>query len=364
MSEKINIKILVAPLDWGLGHATRCIPIITHLEQLGCKVIIGAEGVQAKLLKKEFPHLDFVNLPGYRIKYSKSRLFFALKILMQLPKIFLAIKKENKWLKNFVTHTPVNAIISDNRYGLYLTETPSVFVTHQLLIKAPLLAIEQLLQKLNYFLINRFSTCWIPDEKGTINLAGKLSHPGKLPAIPLQYLGGLSRLHLHQGFEKKYDLLIILSGPEPQRSVLEMKILSELQRYDGPVLLVRGLPGIEKVITAKHNITVQNHLAAKDLEIAFCESDLIISRSGYTTIMDIFKLKRKAVLIPTPGQTEQEYLAKHLEEQDWAVSMDQQDFDLNKLLHRVQHFEYKLPQLDMEGYKDVVTTFVWNIKRT
>ena len=363
MSEKINIKILVAPLDWGLGHATRCIPIITHLEQLGCKVIIGAEGAQAKLLKKEFPHLDFVHLPGYRIKYSKSKLFFALKIIMQLPKIFLAIKKENKWLKSFATHTPLDAIISDNRYGLYLTGTPSVFVTHQLLIKAPI-RIEPLLQKLNYCLINRFSTCWIPDEKGTMSFAGKLSHPEKLPHIPLQYLGGLSRLHMHQGFEKKYHLLIILSGPEPQRSVLETKVLLELKHFEGRVLLVRGLPGIEKTITTTDNITVKNHLPAKDLETAFCKSDLIISRSGYTTVMDIFKLRRKAVLIPTPGQTEQEYLAKHLEEQGWAIAMDQQDFDLNKLLQRVQHFEYKLPQLDMDGYRNVVTTFVRNINAT
>ena len=361
MSEKINIKILVAPLDWGLGHATRCIPIITLLQQLGCKVIIGAEGAQAKLLKKEFPQLDFVNLPGYRIQYSKSKLFFALKIVMQLPKIFLAIRKENKWLKNFVKNTNVDAVISDNRYGLYHKKIPSIFITHQLLIKTPIPFVEQLLQKLNYFLINRFSTCWIPDEKGAVNLAGKLSHPKDLPDIPLEYLGGLSRLLTHQVIEKKYDLLIILSGPEPQRSVLEVKVLSELQRYNGHVLLVRGLPGVEEKITGTNNITIKNHLAAKDLETAFCESELIISRSGYTTIMDIFKLRRKSVLIPTPGQTEQEYLAKHLEEQGWAMSMNQEDFDLSKLFLRVQHFEYKLPQLDMQAYKNVITTFVRSI---
>jgi hypothetical protein len=363
VSDKINIKILVAPLDWGLGHATRCIPIITELLQLGCKVIIAAEGAQANLLKREFPYVDFVNLAGYDIKYSRSRFFFTLKMVMQLPKILLAIKKENKWLQSFILHTPVDAVISDNRYGLYLTGISSVFITHQLVIKAPIVTVEKLLQKLNYSLIKHFSTCWVPDEKGSMNIAGKLSHPKKLPSIPVEYLGGLSRLTGNH-FEKKYALMIILSGPEPQRSLLEEKVFSELGSYNDKVLLVRGLPGSGEIEASKPNITIKSHLASKDLEAAFCSSDLIISRSGYTTVMDILKLNRRSVLIPTPGQTEQEYLAKHLEDQGWCFTVRQEDFNLDKLLQKVEHFEYKLPQLDMESYKNVVHQFVAKLSST
>lgn len=358
MSDKINIKILVAPLDWGLGHATRCIPIINQLLKSGCKIIIAAGGPQEKLLKTEFPDLVFINLPGYQIKYSTIKRFFTLKIILQIPKIFFAIKRENRWLKAFISQTPVDAIISDNRYGLYHPGLPSVFITHQLLIKVPFSIAERILQRLNYVLIEKFTYCWVPDEKGKVNLAGALSHPKKLPQLQLNYLGGLSRLSKQIDCKKKYDFLVIISGPEPQRSLLEKKMLSQLASFGGSVLFIRGLPTIEEVLLSKENIIIKNHLPAKELEEAFCESELIISRSGYTTVMDICKLQKKAILIPTPGQTEQEYLAHHLEEQGWCISMSQDDFSLDKLLLRVKHFKYKLPQLDMEGYRNVVEDFI------
>jgi uncharacterized protein (TIGR00661 family) len=362
VSDKINIKILVAPLDWGLGHATRCIPIITQLLQLGCKVIIATEGAQEKLLKTEFPNLVFVRLRGYQIRYSANKRFFPLKIILQLPKIFRAIKMENRWLRAFIRQTPVDAVISDNRYGLYHAGVPCVFITHQLLIKAPFSVAEKLMQRLNYSLIEKFSKCWVPDYPGLVNLAGLLSHPAKFPAVKVEYLGGLSRLNKTIDCKKEFDLLVILSGPEPQRSLLEKKLTSELRSFEGTVLLVRGLPANNEITTSEKNIIVRNHLPARELEEAVCKSELVISRSGYTTVMDICKLQKKAVLIPTPGQTEQEYLAYHLEKQGWCIAMQQDDFSLPKLLERVKHFEYKLPQLDMDAYKDVVTQFVRDLK--
>lgn len=358
ITPKINIKILVAPLDWGLGHATRCIPLIAELLKLGCKVIIAAEGVQENLLKQEFPDLVFVHLPGYRIKYSSTERFFSLKIILQLPKIFRVIRKEKRWLKRFITHTPVDAVISDNRYGFQRAGIPCVFITHQLLIKAPFALAESILQQLNYSLIQKFTACWVPDEKGQVNFGGELSHPKYLPKLPVQYLGGLSRLRKQADYDTKYDLLVILSGPEPQRTLLEKKMLAELDTFSGAVLFVRGLPRHEKLPTVRGNVTVKNHLASKELEAAFSSSDLIISRSGYTTLMDICKLQKRSILIPTPGQTEQEYLAKHFEQQGWAVSVSQQDFSLQKLLDWAERFEYKLPQLEMLSYKAVVEDFV------
>lgn len=358
VTKKINIKILVAPLDWGLGHATRCIPLITDLLKLGCKVVIAAEGAQEKLLKTEFPDLVFVHLPGYRIKYSSNQRFFLLKIILQLPKIFYAVRKENRWLKSFISHTPVDAVISDNRYGMRLKHLPCVFITHQLLIKAPFTFLEKMVQRVNYALIGKFTACWVPDEKGQINLGGELSHPKKLPKTELQYLGGLSRLTKQLNCKIKYDLLIILSGPEPQRTLLEKKMLTELETFEGSVLLVRGLPGQKKVLEARKNIVIKNHLASEELQDAFCESNLVISRSGYTTLMDICKLEKKSILIATPGQTEQEYLASHFENQGWCIAASQANFSLQKLLNDARQFEYKLPQLGMQSYKSVVKEFV------
>jgi uncharacterized protein (TIGR00661 family) len=176
--------------------------------------------------------------------------------------------------------------------------------------------------------------------------------------VPVDYLGPMSRLTGKTDHAKKYDLLFIISGPEPQRSVLEKKIVAELSSFKGAVLLVRGLPGGDGKLVLGENIIVKNHLAADELEVAFSNSDLIVSRSGYTTVMDIIKLRKKVLLIPTPGQTEQEYLAMHLEEQGWCMSMSQEDFSVSKMMAKAAHFEYMLPQIDMEHYKVVVSNFV------
>ncbi|MDP9230739.1 MAG: glycosyl transferase family 28, partial [Bacteroidota bacterium] len=192
-------RILVAPLDWGLGHATRCIPIIKELINQNCDVWLAGEGAQAALLQKEFPGLSFLNLPGYRISYNKSSMKLFLGILLQVPKILRAISKENKWLKKMMTKYTFDAIISDNRYGLYHKKIFTAFITHQLLIKTSLGKLsEKILQQWNYKFINRFTQCWVPDEEGSINLAGELSHPKKNPAIPLKYIGAISRFEILQ----------------------------------------------------------------------------------------------------------------------------------------------------------------------
>ena len=238
-----NSTILVAPLDWGLGHATRCIPLIRFLLQSKCKVIIAAQEQQEKLLKAEFPTVTFIPIPGYNIKYTTVERFFLLKIALQVPKILITIYNEKKWLNNFLKKNIVNAIISDNRYGLFHNKVTSVFITHQLLIKTSFSFLEKIIQKINYRYIKKFSLCWIPDEKGAINLAGELSHPVIFPKIPVTYIGGLSRLEKQAEKAAVFYLLIILSGPEPQRTLFEEIILAELKTFKEKVLLVRGLPG-------------------------------------------------------------------------------------------------------------------------
>jgi len=362
LSNEANI-VLVAPLDWGLGHATRCIPLINLLLQKGCKVIIAAEGIQKELLKPEFSNVIFVDIPGYRIKYTNSKRLFALKIAAQIPKILLAIRREKKWLHRFLKNNKVDVIISDNRYGFTHSKVTSVFITHQLLIRAPFAFIEKILLKFNYRLIRKFSLCWVPDEKGGQNLAGALSHPPQMPLTEVKYIGGLSRLE-KQETAIKYDVLIILSGPEPQRTLLEKEITIQLINFKGKAFLVRGLPGGKSQLCSTNNLIIKNHLPATDLARVMNESAYIISRSGYTTVMDMCKLKKKSILIPTPGQTEQEYLADHLQKQGWCLAAKQKDFSLEDSLQKAKNFKFQLPELNMEVYKDTLTALINGLKVT
>lgn len=359
---KFNTTILVAPLDWGLGHSTRCIPLIKHLQSLGCRIIIAVEGAQEILLKHEFPSLEFLQLSGYQIRYTFSKRFLSAKILMQLPKIYRTVQNEHEWLKKIVTEHKIDAVISDNRYGLFHSAIPCVFITHQLLIKTPFNLAEKFLQNINYHFINKFNECWVPDEQDSLNLAGVLSHPTMLPSIPVKYLGPLSRLELKQTALIKYDLLIVLSGPEPQRTFLENTLLNQLQTFEGNALLVRGLPGEVDNLPSFNNVIIINHLLSVEMESAFNESELIISRSGYTTVMDVFKLQKKAILIPTPGQTEQEYLAKHLAKQGWCLTVEQHEFNLQASLKQANFFPFKFPDLSMDGYKKIIENFLSDIQ--
>ncbi len=336
-------RILVAPLDWGLGHATRCIPLIRELLAQGAAPWLAGEGAQEELLRTEFPDLPFLPLPGYRVHYAKTKRGLLWKMLKQGPKIRRAIQHEHQWLKKMVTEHRFDAVISDNRYGLCHSTIPSVFITHQLTIQTPLGKwTEKELQKRNYRYINKFTECWVPDLEAEMNLAAALSHPAKKPLVPLRYIGLLSRFEKKESTENANDLLIILSGPEPQRSILEEKILNDISNYDGRATIVRGLPGDASMIPSTNMIRIYNHLPSGALNDAMLEAGYVISRSGYSTVMDIATLEKKSILIPTPGQTEQEYLGRSLAKKGLAVCIDQQDFSLPAALEMAAAYSYDL----------------------
>jgi len=357
--EKINNssakgpKILIAPLDWGLGHATRCIPIIKELLHQKCDVWVAAAGDQKKLLHEEFPYIRFVEIPGYGIKYGKNRASTLLELLLSIPKILIRIKRENRWLRTFMARERPDAIISDNRYGLYAKGVSTVFITHQLHIMTPFGAwADSLLQRINYRKIGRFSRCWVPDLKGESSLAGSLSHPAALPDVPTSYIGILSRL------EKVTpalicDLLILLSGPEPQRTIFEQLLLAQLPAFSGKIIMVRGLPGRlpEKAaacgeaaqvpeISRQGQWTIYDHLPARELNAIITGAAMTISRAGYSTVMDLMKLGKKAILVPTPGQIEQEYLGKYLSGKGLAFCAQQKGFVLKEVLQRAAEFPF------------------------
>ncbi len=353
--------ILITPLDWGLGHATRCIPIINELICQDCEVLIAASGNSFFLLKKEFPSVEIFDIGGYKIRFSRNKKWLLLKLVLQLPAIIFSIWKEKLWMRKITREYQINAIISDNRFGMYTKKIPSVYISHQLLIKTGNIFLEKIAQKLHYYFIKKYNYCWIPDSKEN-GLAGQLSHPKNTPSN-IEYIGPLSRFEPLKDLPEKYEVLISISGPEPQRIIFEKKILFQLQHFNKRVLFVRGLPlEKESLKTDNELIEIENHLPANELNKAFEQSKIIISRSGYTTVMDLVKLSKNAILIPTPGQTEQEYLADYLMKKKYFYSVKQEEFVLNDVLKKASDFKFKNIQSSMNDYKKVVYEFVLSLK--
>ena len=349
-------KYLISPLDWGLGHATRIIPIIHYLKQLECQIWIACSGPTEKVLKESFPDIPFLKLDGYGVKYPDNKRHFGWKIIGQLPRIISAVIAEHRWLKKNQEIYQWDGVISDNRYGLFHTQLRSVIMTHQVNIKTGLGGwVNQIVKWINQYYLNKFDHCWIPDQSGNINLAGELSH-GSIPANAV-YIGPLSRFTDSNASNAGY-LLIVLSGPEPQRSLLEQILSAQLLHYNGNVKIVRGLPS--ENIKPENTTSVEwfNHLPAIALQEMMERSALVICRSGYTTVMDLVRIQKKAILIPTPGQAEQEYLAEYLKEQGIFLSVKQSDFNLQKELEKAAQFSSGFPSLDYEAYKEVIRKFI------
>ncbi len=324
-------RILVAPLNWGLGHASRCIPIINELLNHDFEVIITAKGRSFHLLKQEFPKLEFIKLEGQNIKYP-NKIPLSVSIFFQIPKILYSIYREHKNLKKTIKKCNIDGVISDNRYGLFNKEIPTIFITHQLQIQSPFL--KNILLIINHFFINKFNQCWIVDNK-RIRLAGELSIPDT-SLKNYRFIGTLSRFKYYKT-KKIFDLCFILSGPEPQRTFFEKKIKKELKNYKGKYLLILGKTESKK-LEFSENIKTLNYATSKDLNNYILQSELIISRSGYSTIMDLYKLSAKAVFIATPGQTEQEYLSKKLKSEQICYSEKQKDFNLKRSISESENY--------------------------
>ncbi|MBT8264386.1 MAG: glycosyltransferase [Muriicola sp.] len=319
--------ILVAPLHWGLGHATRCIPLIRSLLENNYRVILASDGGALALLRKEFPELKYIELPSYDITYAKKGLNLKLKLFMNLPHIRKTISQERKVIKKLVKERAIDGIISDNRLGVYSKKVPSVFITHQLNVLSG--NTTWLSSKAHQKVIQKFNECWVPDIEGAGNLSGKLGHLKK-PKFSIKYIGPLSRMQ-YQDLPNKYDVMCLLSGPEPQRTLLEHKFIELFKNSEKKVLIVRGVVEEQEITDVRDNLTIINFLTTRTLEKAINESEIVISRPGYTTIMDLAAIGKKAFFIPTPGQYEQQYLADRLKLKRIVPSCKQNDFNLVKL---------------------------------
>lgn len=320
-------KILVAPLNWGLGHATRCIPIILELLKEGYEPVIASDGHALQLLRKEFPTLEYHELPSYNIRYSRRGIFFRWKLLLNTPHILRTISAEKNITEQLVKSRKISGVISDNRWGVRSINAPSVFITHQInVLSGPTTSFSSKIQK-EY--IKKFDECWVPDVAVEPSLSGRLSHSENFK-IPLKYLGILSRMKKKET-SIKWDVAVVLSGPEPQREMLEKILFKELRNSPQNILFVKGVVENLQEMHTEDNFTIYNFLLSTELENFLNSSKIILCRPGYTTLMDLAALEKKAFVIPTPGQYEQEYLAKRLKTLNLTAGCDQHEFKKEKL---------------------------------
>ena len=308
------MKILVAPLNWGLGHASRCVPVVQRLLDEGHEVILGGDGESLTLLRKHFPKLRYTYLAPLNLRYSKGKSqVFAM--LRALPKLMAWSYKDHRMLKTLLREEMMDRVISDNRFGLYNKRTECIYITHQLHILFPkgLRWLESIASRLHARVYTRYNKVWVPDyEDPKKSLAGALSHT----AAKVEYIGPLSRFQnlLRTTSTSNYDVVAVLSGLEPHRTLLENEVMKRYAGQQEKVLIVQGLMHRPNTRIKRGNITILPSMNDGELATALCGAKHIIARSGYSTIMDLdaLGLIDKAELIPTPGQPEQEYLAAYL----------------------------------------------------
>jgi uncharacterized protein (TIGR00661 family) len=327
-------RILIAPLNWGLGHATRMVPLIEYCKKMNHEIIIASSGAALKFLLGKFPNLEYIELPDYQVVYPDQKGNMMTKMLFQLPRIASVIEDEKKVLDSYLSENDVDAILSDNRYGIYAKNIPSVFIGHQIRILSPLA--KNMVLRLHKKRIEEFSECWVLDYEGEDEILGEMSHSLELK-IPMHYVGILSQFENRNitNRDKEFEICVVLSGPEPQRTILENILIDQIIDSGLDTVLIRGVNNIlDRILPPE--IKVVNMATADQIMDYFSKSYVVISRSGYSSIMDYMTLGLKNVcLIPTPGQPEQEYLAHKLAEKNYVISVNQNDFSLRNCLNTV-----------------------------
>lgn len=327
-------KILVAPLNWGLGHATRCIPLIEQLLAQNNEVVIGSDGEALKYLQHSFPDLRTITIPGYDFEYPRNgKMFFA--VLTQVSKVKTKIKEEQAFVRDLMKRERFDIIISDHRYGVHCSDVRSIFICHQLALMVPTLM--QFMRKriYNYHLsfMAPFDEIWIPDNAKPPYLSGGLAHDFPLPK-KAHFIGALTRFSSFSpspNYGKQHYIAVLLSGLEPQRSLLEEKIVEQAAALDAQFVVIRGKPDDKGKLNTK-NIQYEQCLYGQELFDSLYYADGIICRSGYSTILDLSVLHNKTAFIPTPGQTEQEYLASYHAKMGKSIVQEQHQLDVEKIV--------------------------------
>lgn len=325
---KASRKILICPLEWGLGHAGRMIPLALKLQQMNNEILIGAGREHLALFREEVPGAVLIEFKGFKPAYS-DYLPQYLILLFKLPVLIFHIITEHRRLRKIIRKYGIDIVISDNRFGLWHRDIKTVYISHMHRIPFPgrLKMLEPFGILLHRFIIKKFSLCFIPDVPGELNVSGRLSHGLELPSNT-RFIGILSRFSPPADPGRKESrpgnrIVLVLSGPEPQRKILKQKITDLFRNGNMELTILEGRPGNPHDAAVSGNIRSFHHLPSMEFRRLLLESDYIIARSGYSTIMELVSLNRTALLIPTPGQTEQEYLARYLSERGWFATVAQ-----------------------------------------
>jgi UDP-N-acetylglucosamine transferase subunit ALG13 len=320
------MRVLICPLDWGLGHATRCIPVIRQLLEDNHEVMVAGSGASLELLRLEFPSLFFFRIPTATMRHFSE--WPALRLLLQAGKFRNMIEVEKKETARIVKNEKIDRIISDNRYGCRYDGVRSAIIIHQVSIRTPPL-FKPIVNSVNNTLINGFNECWIPDTADH-RLSGSLSVNGDIPA---RFIGPLSRMRNTGSTQRRFELLALISGPEPARTDFENILTAQLTNSGRSYRIVQGLPS-----SGSSDANTFSHLASSQLNELIEAAEVVICRSGYSTIMDLAALKKKAIFVPTPGQTEQLYLAGEMQRKKIAPTMSQKQFNLQQALSRLKDY--------------------------
>jgi uncharacterized protein (TIGR00661 family) len=324
-------NILICPLEWGLGHAARMVPIARILSDLNHNVIIGSGEEHVSFFRNELPGTTCIEFPGFNPVYSRILPQY-LCLLLKTPNLIYHIIREHFQLKKIIRDHSIDIVISDNRFGLWSRDITTVYVTHMPLIPFPksFRFLEFIGITMHRAIIKKYSFCLIPDLPGEMNVSGRLSHGMKL-SPNVRYIGILSRFV--NDFSTSPESIhfehntVVLSGPEPQRNKLKQKLILLLENKKPHTVILEGKPALTREINYSGNITYYNHLPKAEMAEIIKSSKGVVTRSGYTTIMELISLNSRALLIPTPGQTEQEYLAEYLSEKGWFSTVTQRELN-------------------------------------
>ena len=347
------MKILFGVFEWGIGHATRDIPLINALLKRGHEVHIIVTGRSLDILKNHFKnkckYFDVVSL--HDIYYNINTKFIKANFIFSIPKIIKTLKKARQESEKIIKKGNYDIVISDCRLDVYDKINNSYLINHQLRYKSPF-GTERIIEKSFSVLMKHYKYFLVPDFKNN-NLSGRLSHDLRyFDKKKIKYIGIISNLR-QKNSKKDIDYFISFSGPEPARTLLEKKILENIKELKGKVVIAAGNP--KGKIISPSGVEFYNFVSPKNQENFMNRAKFLIVRAGYTTIMEIAELNKKALLIPTPGHPEQMYLGKYLKDKGYFYSVSQKKLDLKKDIEIATKFKgYKAPWNTSESIKKFI----------
>ncbi len=359
------MKIIYAVCSWGLGHATRSLPLIRKLISENNDLTIISNGRSLDLLKKELGlEIKYFDIPDYPMLLSENSRQFMAKSVIYWPTFIARLESGFSELKKILEKRKYDLIISDARYDIYNRKIPSFFISHQIRIMNPLRIkmFERGSETFNLFFFKRFYGVIIPDYKND-NLSGELSHDlRKIDEKKLHYVGVLSDFKKKKT-EKDIDYLISISGPEPQRTILEEKLLSQIENLKKRIIVTLGkTESVEKF--NKKNIETYSFLSKEKREDFLNRAKLVVSRSGYSTILDLAVIGTKALMIPTPGQVEQEYLSKYHNKKGTFYSVNQENINLKKDVEIAKNFTGVKRDCDVNKSVENILNIIHSTKKS